>query len=127
MYDAGIGFCNYEEFESPDNRGQYNWTETIVSDQVLNLGCFYGAQIEENMDARATRRCTANLQWTDYDGSQCATRDTDRLRMLGRVLLLLISEVYQATIVIMHTIILPADYFDCRNCYRGGGKHSRSC
>ena len=86
-----MGFCNYEEFESPDNRGQYNWTESIVSDQVQNLGCFYGAQIEENMDARATRRCTNNLQWADYDESQCASQDTNMLRILGRVTLLMMS------------------------------------
>lgn len=84
--NVGSGFCNYEELESPDNRGQFKWIETIVSNEVQRLSCIFGAQIEGMDNSMATRLCRSNLRWTDYNGNQCATRDTDRLRRLGKVI-----------------------------------------
>ncbi len=33
----------------------------------------------------AERTCRANLQWDDYNGEQCATADTARLRRIANV------------------------------------------
>ncbi len=87
----GDGFCNYEIFESPDNRGMYNWTEQIVSPIVpQRLNCSFDPQ---NLEAggMAERICMANLQWADYNGEQCATFDTALLRMLATVIDLFVA------------------------------------
>ena len=80
----GEGFCDYDEFISPDNRGQYNWPEVEVSD-IQQLPCEYGSQNLVLNNGMATRECTANLVWGNYNGSTCATRDTQMLRILGNV------------------------------------------
>ena len=84
-----MGFCDYEVFESPDNRGQYNWPETVVSSQAQSLTCVFGpVRLDDNAaNAVVTRECVGNLRWMNYDGSQCATQDTDMLRQLGRVMI----------------------------------------
>ena len=87
------GFCSYEKFISPDDRGIYNWSETAVEDQpvVRELNCFYGSQ-EENRIGVARRQCLSNNTWRHpsdttrpYDGSQCITGSTAQLRMLRDV------------------------------------------
>ena len=87
------GFCSYENFISPDDRGIYNWSETAVKDQpvVRELNCFYGSQ-EENQNGVARRQCLSNNTWRHpsdanrpYDGSQCITGSTAQLRMLRNV------------------------------------------
>lgn len=82
---TGIGFCNYDEFNSPDDRGQYNWTEQIVSPDPQLLNCFYEPQdaVDGGM---AERICEANLLWADYNGLECITLSTFILRKLAREL-----------------------------------------
>lgn len=86
------GFCSYESFISPDDRGIYNWTETAVSNPpVHTLGCAYEPQdlIKGGM---ARRACISNNTWVHpedrsqlYDGIQCITNSTYQLRLISRV------------------------------------------
>ena len=85
------GFCSYENFISPDDRGTYNWTETAVANPpiVRELDCFYGPQEGVGM---ARRTCVSNNTWRhpneaslSYDGAQCITRSTSLLRQLAQV------------------------------------------
>ena len=85
------GFCSYENFISPDDRGTYNWTETAVEHPptVRELDCFYKTQEEVGV---ARRLCQSNNTWRhpsdptrSYDGSQCITESTFRLIMLSKV------------------------------------------
>ena len=84
------GFCSYENFTSPDDRGTYNWKETAVANPpiVRELDCFYESQ-EADM---ARRACVSNNTWIHpddasrlYDEAQCITRSTFRLRQLSQV------------------------------------------
>ena len=87
------GFCSYDSFTSPDDRGTYNWTETAVTSPptIRELDCFYEPQnIKEG--GIATRACLFNNTWRNpndttrpYNGSQCITESTFQLRMLSRV------------------------------------------
>ena len=49
------------------------------------LNCTAGPLQVENINAMATRKCGANLDWNVYDGTKCATLDTARLRSLAEV------------------------------------------
>lgn len=80
LYTVAMGFCNYEELDSPDERGQYNWTEQEVSSEPQRMKCVYGAQFDGGM---AERVCEANLMWMDYNGLECITVSTFLLRMLA--------------------------------------------
>ena len=91
FYFLGDGFCSYETFISPDDRGIYNWTETAVATPptVHVLDCFYEPQDEVGM---ARRVCRSNNTWSHpddlsrtYDGDQCVTNGTYQLRLLSRV------------------------------------------
>ncbi len=82
----GMGYCSYDRMESSDNRGVFEWPETVVQELKVELNCTAGPQIQSNEDtARATRRCSQNNNWDEYDGKQCATLDTARLRTLAKV------------------------------------------
>ena len=91
------GFCSYENFISPDDRGTYNWTETAVANPpiVRELDCFYGPQEGVGM---ARRACVSNNTWIHpddttrsydearpYNGAQCITMSTFQLRELSEV------------------------------------------
>ena len=78
------GFCDYDEFESPDNRGTYNWTEQVVSSDPQPHSCFFGSQNQDSV-GMARRTCEGNLEWGMYDGTECATADTFRLRSITNV------------------------------------------
>lgn len=80
----GNGFCNYEEFDSTDNRGIYNWAEQTVSVMPQRLNCSFGAQ-DLTIGGMVERTCESNLMWANYDGKQCATLDTARLRIITSV------------------------------------------
>lgn len=49
------------------------------------LGCRYGSQDIKAEDSMATRTCVGNLMWGIYDGSTCATLDTQILRNISNV------------------------------------------
>ena len=84
------GFCSYETFVSPDDRGTYNWTETAVTipPTIRKLECFYEPQQDVGV---ARRECRDNDTWSHpddksaYDGNQCITNSTYQLRLLSRV------------------------------------------
>ena len=87
------GFCSYDEFVSPDDRGSYNWTETAVESPpiIREVNCFY----EPSEDTMARRACVSNNTWRhpidgarSYDGSQCITNSTYQLRLLAQVSLI---------------------------------------
>ena len=87
------GFCSYENFISPDDRGTYNWTETAVANPpiVRMLDCFYEAQ-NLMKGGMARRECVSNNTWRhpddasfSYDGAQCITNSTYQMRLLSRV------------------------------------------
>lgn len=88
---TGDGFCNFERFVSPDDRGTYNWAETAVETPpiVRELECFYEPQQDIGV---ARRACRTNNTWShpddsllQYDGSQCVTNSTYQLRLLSQV------------------------------------------
>ena len=85
------GFCSYETFVSPDDRGTYNWTETAVESPpvIRELNCSFEPQMDFGM---ARRACRANNTWSHpddysrlYDGAQCVTFSTFQLRQLSKV------------------------------------------
>lgn len=87
------GFCSYERFVSPDDRGIYNWTETAVASRpiVRMLKCAYEPQDLMN-GGMARRSCISNNTWVhpedhlrSYDGIQCITNSTFQLRQISRV------------------------------------------
>lgn len=84
LCSTGEGFCDYDVFDSPDNRGMYNWTEQEVSNKVQRRECVYGPRIVMG-EGMAERACEANLVWADYNGLTCATFDTAELRRLANV------------------------------------------
>jgi len=80
---AGMGFCSHElnfVTENPD-RGTYNWNETEVGGSDVQH-CGYEPVSKGGM---AIRNCIANDQWAEYDGRQCVTFATFRLRNISRV------------------------------------------
>ena len=92
-YPVVDGFCSYERFISPDDRGMYNWMETAVESLpiVRMLDCFYEAQ-NLMKGGMARRECVSNNTWRhpddaslSYDGAQCITRGTFQLRQLSQV------------------------------------------
>ena len=81
------GFCDYEEFTSEDDRGNYNWTEQAVDlTTPQRQGCFYEPQNEATGIGSASRVCAGNLDWQEYNGLQCITEQTFLLRELRRSL-----------------------------------------
>lgn len=76
VFAVANGFCDYNQIDSADNRGKYNWNETTVGQQ-LQRNCVYN-----NMSV-ATRRCGGHLLWDMYDGNSCITRDTFELMQLA--------------------------------------------
>jgi hypothetical protein len=87
------GFCSYESFISPDDRGIYNWTETAVASPpiIRMLDCAYEPQ-DLTSGGMARRACMSNNTWVHpenssrpYDGIQCITNSTFELRLLSRV------------------------------------------
>lgn len=87
------GFCSYEHFISPDDRGIYNWIETAVEGPVIVrvLDCDYEPQDLMNGGV-ARRACISNNTWVhpenhqrSYDGLQCITNSTYQLRLISRV------------------------------------------
>ena len=71
--------------EKTADRGEYHWTEKMVSDTPLHMECMFGSLNEMEDNGMATRVCGRNLMWEMYDGSSCATLDTYRLRKLSNV------------------------------------------
>lgn len=63
-YYVADGFCDFETFESPDDRGYYNWPETMAG-TTERLHCTFGPLLS-NANAMAQRFCEANLQWREY-------------------------------------------------------------
>ena len=83
------GFCDYDlnfVSESPD-RGKYNWNETEVG-MLDEQECDYGTVGDSGM---AIRACMAPNQWDIYDGRDCITFATLRLRMLSQVIRIMSS------------------------------------
>ena len=80
----GDGFSNYENFTSPDERGRYEWNETSNFIMPQRLNCVYGSQ-NKDMEGFAERTCEGNLNWGEYDGKQCVTINTFRLRNVTNV------------------------------------------
>lgn len=89
---VGDGFCDYTlSFESPDDRGRYNWSETEVGRRD-EQDCFYGS-IVATESGRAVRTCRVRGTWENlelgkpYDGArnECITRGTFLLRQLAEV------------------------------------------
>ncbi len=89
------GFCSYDTFVSPDDRGTYIWTETVVASPpiVRMLDCAYEPQ-DLMKGGIARRTCISNNTWVhpmypsrSYDGIQCITNSTFQLRLILRVCL----------------------------------------
>lgn len=87
---VGDGFCDHTlSFESPDNRGFYNWSETEVGRRDQQE-CFYGSVVAME-SGRAVRTCHARGTWEEpdvgdkYDGAECISRGTFLLRRLAEV------------------------------------------
>ena len=50
------------------------------------MNCSFGPQDETMADeSMAERRCVRNLVWEDYNGMECVTENTARLRRLAKV------------------------------------------
>lgn len=88
-FPVGDGFCDHSLFfESPDNRGFYNWSETELGSGGQQAECFYGpVDLEEG--GKAVRACRVRYIWENevYNGAQseCITLATYRLRQLANV------------------------------------------
>ena len=83
QYFLDDGFCDYDDFESPDDRGRYKWPESKVFES-RRLVCSHGPQ-DVDIGGMAERTCTGNLMWDDYNGDECATFDTAFLRNITAV------------------------------------------
>ena len=78
------GFCDYDLNFMTDSpkRGTYNWAETEVNLQDAQ-DCFYG-EVTIGM-GQARRYCIAHNQWNMYNGEECITLATFRLRQISEV------------------------------------------
>ncbi len=83
MLPTEHGFCDYDYFvsDSPD-RGEYNWTEIEVGKKD-EQDCDYGTVGDTG---KARRCCVGANQWENmYEGSECITFATLRLRQIAQV------------------------------------------
>ena len=90
-----MGFCDHSLlFESPDNRGFYNWSETEVGGRDQQE-CFYGSVEEVGY---AKRECQQRFTWDmtgeEYNGNDCVTFASFRLRVLDMVSLVVGLQVF---------------------------------
>lgn len=89
LYNLDQGFCDHElNFQSPDNRGSYNWSETEVG-MTNEVQCFYDSMLSMETEM-AVRKCNSRNVWTgtgasSYDGMECLTMNSYQLRLISKV------------------------------------------
>ena len=79
------GFCDYDNFMTPNDRGTYQFSETMVG-KIVKHKCEFGNQIlSSNQVGQVSRTCVSNRAWDAYNGQECASMALRMLRNTAQV------------------------------------------
>jgi len=69
-------------FETPDDRGAYNFSETEAVRAVMKLCVFGNQSVNPPEPGHVMRTCSGNLDWNNYNGLECASQALYNLRQV---------------------------------------------